>query len=257
MIDIDCSFGEFKRIRLSSKGLLPVLVFVYCTYAVPGLVRADEGASDNSASSNSNVNFLTKAIDEYRHRQYADAANDLGAALPDEFNNPLLHYYYANCMVHLKHKESAIREYRIAYALQPIGTVGDYCKQCLDRFGIDAEGKKAKLPKPAPKGEGKKPAPDIPEPPNAAELAALKANPKDGSVGSIEREKAVANLRDLMQQKKRANGAPLPAQVGTNLYVRNYKESPGANQATGAQMAPAVAILKTVKPEKKFRLWWW
>ncbi len=251
---------------------IPVIAIVSCAFAIPGLVRAEDSGGDATASSNEREDFLGKATEEYRHRRFADAANDLGAALPSEFNNPLLHYYYANCMVHLKHKESAIREYRIAYALQPSGTIGDYCKLCLDRFGIDAEGKKAREPTPVPKSDAKKSAPDIPEPPNAAEVAALKANPKDGSIAHIEREKSVENLRDLMQQRKRVNGAPLPSQVGTNLYVRNYKETPGAKENSAVkdpslskgtpamsvgQIAPAVAIVKTVKPEKKFRLWWW
>lgn len=212
-------------------------------------------------------NLLSKAIALYRCRQFANAANDLGAALPSEFNNPLLHYYYANCMVHLRHKESAIREYRIAYALQPSGTVGEYCRLCLDRFGIDAEGKKLPQPKsPSSKQGGKNTGPEIPEPPTAAELAALKANPKDGSESAIAREKAVENLRDLMQQKKRANGAPLPSIVGTNLYVRNYKEQV-LPQAKIAEVSKPVEAAKQVPlgasrdksafPFKGFKLWWW
>lgn len=212
------------------------------------------------------VNLLSNAIALYRCRQFANAANDLGAALPSEFNNPLLHYYYANCMVHLRHKESAIREYRIAYALQPTGTVGEYCRLCLDRFGIDAEGKKLSVPKsPSSKSGSKNAVPDIPDPPTAAELAALKANPKDGSESALAREKTVENLRDLMQQKKRANGAPLPNFVGTNLYVRNYKEptqektaNPPAQAQTSRQASSPVPKDKPLFPLMKgFKLWWW
>lgn len=230
-------------------------------------VRADDTISDEPATPKEN--FLAKATDEYLHRQYADAAHDLGAALPSEFNNPLLHYYFANCMVHLHRKESAIREYRIAYALQPNGTVGDYCKLCLDRFGIDAEGKKLSEPKAPQNALPKKPSPNVPEPPSAAELAALKANPKDGSQNAIEREKSVTNLRDLMQQKRRPNGAPLPNDVGTNLYVRNYKET--AQAKTALAQAPAqtnssattknelvkTAPTKQQEQPRKFKLWWW
>lgn len=190
--------------------------------------------------------FLSKGIRQYRCRQFGTAANDLGAALPSEFNNPLLHYYYANCMVHLRHKESAIREYRIAYALQPNGTIGEYCKLCLDRFGIDAEGKKSSQPKASPAKPGSKNSPEIPEPPSATELAALKANPKDGSESAIAREKAVENLKDLMHQKKRENGAPLPSVVGTNLFVRNYKAP-----------QPVPTANKPAPPLKGFKLWWW
>ncbi len=232
--------------------ILPAVAFISYAYLNPGVVRADDtGSADQSQKPSED--FLAKGTDEYRHRQYADAANDLGAALPSEFNNPLLHYYYANCMVHLRHKNSAIREYRIAYALQPVGTIGEYCKLCLDRFGIDAEGKKSREPKVAPKkAEPNKPAPNVPEPPSATELAALKANPKDGSLSAVEREKSVENLRDLMQQKKRLNGAPLPTQVGTNLYVRNYKGAPPTTPAPSV-----VAAGKPATPQKKFSLWWW
>ncbi|HIA53015.1 MAG TPA: hypothetical protein EYN91_13165 [Candidatus Melainabacteria bacterium] len=210
------------------------------------------GAVEDSHLGEPKENKLSSGIALYRCRQFANAANDLGAALPSEFNNPLLHYYYANCMVHLRHKESAIREYRIAYALQPTGTIGDYCRLCLDRFGIDAEGKKAVQLKTTPAKHGlKNAAPEIPEPPTAAELAALKANPKDGSESALAREKSVENLRDLIQQKKRPNGAPLPNVVGTNLYVRSYKpEAP-------KQAPQAVPQNKPSFPLKGFKLWWW
>jgi len=227
----------------------------------------NNGGEDAPQVSQPKENLLSRAIALYRCRQFANAANDLGAALPSEFNNPLLHYYYANCMVHLRHKESAIREYRIAYALQPSGTVGEYCRLCLDRFGIDAEGKKLPQPKsPSSKPGAKNSGPEIPEPPTAAELAALKANPKDGSESAIAREKSVENLRELMLQKKRANGAPLPSIVGTNLYVRNYKEPvlPQAKLAEiakpvelGKQAPPAASGGKSAFPFKGFKLWWW
>lgn len=235
------------------------------------------GGDDEPQVEEPKDSLLSKAIRQYRCRQFGNAANDLGAALPSEFNNPLLHYYYANCMVHLRHKESAIREYRIAYALQPSGTIGEYCKLCLDRFGIDAEGKKSSQPKPSPAKPGSKNSvPDVPEPPSATELAALKANPKDGSESALAREKSVENLKDLMQQKKRASGSPLPSSVGTNLYVRNYKEpmmapeklaqhpsgiskleSQAVPPSSGKHAPQSVPISKPSFPLKGFKLWWW
>lgn len=205
--------------------------------------------------------FLLNGICKYRCRQFSDAANDLGAALPSEFNNPLLHYYYANCMVHLRRKESAIREYRIAYALQPVGTIAEYSKQCLSKFGIDAEGRALHDSKPSG-AKNKIVDPKIPEPPSITELAALKANPKDGSESAIEREKSVDNLRNLMQQKRRASGAPLPTAVGTNLYVRHYKETPApqkpqAQQQSLSRNQSTVADVKQAESKKKFGLWWW
>lgn len=211
---------------------------------------------------------IAKAVDEYKGHNFEDAAADLGAALPTEFNNPYLHYVMANCMVHLRHKEAAIREYRIAYALQPDGQIGTYCKLCLDRFGIDAEGRKVRPQKPAVVVAETKKAPPVPEPPSAAEMAELKAFPKDGSAAAKEREKSVANLQDLMQQKKRASGAPVPQAAGTNLYVRNYKETKGAPaavsekppaaQAPAAKSdAPAATANKEEPKKKKWGMWWW
>lgn len=246
-----------------------VFALLSCATCISADAFGEETAPGAAPEVKPKEDFLAKAQAEYRRREYDDAANDLGAALPDEFNNPVLHYYYANCMVHLRHKDAAIREYRIAYALQPIGTIGDYCKLCLDRFGIDAEGKKSSEPKTPPaKVDVKKSAsPAVPEPPTAAELAALKAHPKDGSTSSVERQKSVDNLRDLMEQKKMAHGAPLPSTVGTNLYVRNYKEAPGGAKLSDAEApraqsaatpAPAAnAPANPSPPKKKLGLWWW
>jgi tetratricopeptide (TPR) repeat protein len=85
-------------------------------------------------------NDLQIAMDNYRKHDWEEALSHLGAALPSEFNNANLHYHMANCMVHMRQKESAIREYRIAYALDPHGRIGNYSKQCLKLFGIDAAG---------------------------------------------------------------------------------------------------------------------
>ena len=244
-----------------------ILICIFSLFSIPLSVSASEtsvginnGAEETPPAVAPRENLLSKAIALYRCRQFANAANDLGAALPSEFNNPLLHYYYANCMVHLRHKESAIREYRIAYALQPSGTVGEYCRLCLDRFGIDAAGKKASQSKTAPKPASSTNGSDIPEPPTAAELAALKANPRDGSESAIAREKSVDNLRDLLQQKKRVNGSPLPNIVGTNLYVRNYKEPvlPQRKLAQNSTSAPSTSKqMLPPFPLKGFKLWWW
>lgn len=254
-------------------------VVVFGVFSVPSAVADESGSVPTTfpvqPEEEKEVPFV-RATRQYRHRMWAEAAEDFGAALPTEFNNPLLHYYYANCMVHLKHRDAAIREYRIAYALQPVGTIGNYCKMCLDKFGIDAEGKKSSAPKTPAKVDTKKPAIEVPEPPGASELAALKVYPKDGSDIAIEREKSVQNLRDLMQQKKRANGAPLPTAEGTNFYVRSYKGTPGAQTPPAAQILtgaktqpgsvappaftgskPAAAAQTPAPAKKKWGLWWW
>src|SRR5262249_42714207 len=66
----------------------------------------------------------------------------LGAALNSDFNNPVLHYYMANSFLHLKQTEAAIREFRIAYALEPNKEVGKFSKDALATLGVD-EGPKS------------------------------------------------------------------------------------------------------------------
>ena len=79
-------------------------------------------------------------IVKYKEKNYSEAAGYFGMALQAEFNNPSLHYHLANCMVHMRQKDVAIREYRIAYALYPTGTIAKYSQMCLAKFGIDATG---------------------------------------------------------------------------------------------------------------------
>ncbi len=83
---------------------------------------------------------LLQGIQDYRDGDFATAAGNLGAAMPTEFNNPMLHYYMGNCCVHLKQMETAVREFRIAYALDPTGQVGKFAKQALDYLDVDAHG---------------------------------------------------------------------------------------------------------------------
>jgi len=81
--------------------------------------------------------FLKKGIEAYTAGDYNKAAGQFGAAESAEFNNPVLHYYLANTLVHLNEREGAIREYRIAYALEPDGDVGRQCRLALSVYGAD------------------------------------------------------------------------------------------------------------------------
>ena len=86
--------------------------------------------------------YLTKGIKAYMAGDYNKAAGLLGAAESAEFSNPIMHYYLANTLAHLKEHESAIREYRIAYALDPDGDVGRQCHLALSVYGADLFGEK-------------------------------------------------------------------------------------------------------------------
>ena len=81
--------------------------------------------------------FLRKGIEAYTAGDYNKAAGELGAAESAEFNNPVLHYYLANTLAHLNERNGAIREYRIAYALEPDGDVGRQCRLALSVYGAD------------------------------------------------------------------------------------------------------------------------
>ncbi|HEY9785207.1 MAG TPA: hypothetical protein V6D17_07380 [Candidatus Obscuribacterales bacterium] len=94
---------------------------------------------------------------EYRAGDYLNAAGHLGQAMPTDFNNPVLHYYLANCYVHLNQRLGAIREFRIAHALDPEGEVGRFSKQALKVMGVDLEPAGEKKAAVEPKVEKKAP----------------------------------------------------------------------------------------------------
>jgi len=100
---------------------------------------------------------MKEGIAAYSRGDYRTAMGSLQGALSTEFNNATLHYYLGNCFVHMKQQESAIREFRIAYAISPEGEVGRFSKAALKIYGVDADdaGSEPKEPevkaKPLPK----------------------------------------------------------------------------------------------------------
>jgi hypothetical protein len=81
--------------------------------------------------------FLLQGIKEYYAGDYLNAAGHFGEAESSDFNDPKLHYYLGNTFVHLNQREAAIREYRIAYALEPTGEVGTLSKNALVLCGAE------------------------------------------------------------------------------------------------------------------------
>ncbi|HEY9679145.1 MAG TPA: hypothetical protein V6C76_14145 [Drouetiella sp.] len=174
------------------------------------------------AAASNDESEMQQGMSSYKEHAYPEALGHFGAALPADFNNANLHYHMANCLVHLRQKESAIREYRIAYALEPHSKVGRYSKQCLYLFNIDADGF---LPFPE--------APAKVEKADEKEKKDSKESKKDALANVAkfvsEEDKTKQNLLDLMQQKARPGSAKLQ-QIGTNIFVRNYKE-PGKGES--------------------------
>jgi tetratricopeptide (TPR) repeat protein len=83
-------------------------------------------------------NFLKEGMAEFAAGNYSDASGHFGGALTTDFNNATLHYYLGSCYAHMKQKDAAIREFRIAYALDPEKEVGQYAKQALVIYGAES-----------------------------------------------------------------------------------------------------------------------
>src|SRR5271163_4774855 len=127
------------QMKLRAHGFLVLLsssMIVSTTVSLPGL------ANQNS--------YLKKGISKYNAGDYSEARAMFGAAEVYEFNNPVLHYYLADTYIKQNCKADAIREYQIALALQPTGTIADYCKRALTSLGISPSDK-AKPVKPMDK----------------------------------------------------------------------------------------------------------
>ncbi len=83
--------------------------------------------------------FLDKAIAAYNAGNYNEAMGLLGEAESRDFNDPVLHYYLANTLSHLDSKEEAIKEYKIALAMQPDGQMAAYCHDALKALGVESK----------------------------------------------------------------------------------------------------------------------
>jgi tetratricopeptide (TPR) repeat protein len=90
------------------------------------------------------VKPLNLGISAYNQGNYSEALSQLGQALPTDFNNPNLHYYLGNTYLRLHQKDSAIREFRIAYALEPEKEVGQLSKKALDFLEMPGKMQQAK-----------------------------------------------------------------------------------------------------------------
>jgi hypothetical protein len=87
----------------------------------------------------STASGMDEGIKAYSNGNYSDAIAHLKDALNSEFNSAKLHYYMGACYMKLKRKDLAVREFRIAYALEPGSTPGKYAKKALDMMDIDRD----------------------------------------------------------------------------------------------------------------------
>lgn len=79
--------------------------------------------------------YLDQGIKEYYEGNYPEAVGLLGQAEATDFNNPVLHYYLANALSKTNQKADAIKEYKIALAMEPKGQLADYCVRALRDLG--------------------------------------------------------------------------------------------------------------------------
>lgn len=100
--------------------------------------------------SNAISDSLKQGIADFNGGDYKAAEGHLGEALAREFDNAVLHYYLANTYVKLNKKDAAVKEFRIAYALEPAKEVGKLSKTALTLLGVD-EAKKEEPAKPVAK----------------------------------------------------------------------------------------------------------
>lgn len=221
--------------------------------------------------------FLLQGIQDYRNGDFASAAGNLGAAMPTEFNNPTLHYYMGNCCVHLKQMESAVREFRITFALDPTGQVGKFAKQALDYLDVDAQGQglTRKAPEQAAprldpvmekalatldrqsnagQNTGKRqPGGNLPwwmgqkkgeVPPELARYLDGLSKQYESNQSFYRRpptevQKSAENLKSLLQEKHK-DGKHHLSPVGTNLYTRNYSQTQSEQKQPEPQIPTAV-----------------
>ncbi len=92
--------------------------------------------------------LLKQGIEDYNNGDYANAVGHLGQSLSQEFGNPVMHYYMGNAYVHLRERDAAIREFRIAFALDPKSKVGELAKKALHYMRVDDETSSRPIEKP-------------------------------------------------------------------------------------------------------------
>lgn len=145
-----------------------------------------------------------EGIDAYNQGDYKTANGRLGEALSQDFNNANLHYYMANTFVHLNQREAAVREFRIAYALEPEKEVGKLSKMALKYMGVETSDAAADKPK----------APALPAPP--------KVDPN--------LQKAMSGLRSQVDRERDLNdrtaseAAGMASKNGADFYSKQRKD---------------------------------
>lgn len=147
---------------------------------------------------------LLSGIAAYHQGNYKEALSQLGLALPNEFNNAVLHYYLGNTYLKTNQRDSAIREFRIAYALQPEKEAGKLAKKALQLLNVDNEGASAQTAQAPPK-------------------------PKPLTKQELDRQQTLRHLEDqtsqaAVQRQKLNDQAASNAGLRGTDYIERYKQ---------------------------------
>jgi tetratricopeptide (TPR) repeat protein len=122
----------YKSVRnLASVAPLIAALVVSSGIFVPSY-SAETGSVDNHANPH-----LKQGIELYKTGNYRESMTEFSMALNSEFDNAILHYYMANALIGMKQRDSAIREFRIAYALAPKKEAGTLSRLALSYMGAD------------------------------------------------------------------------------------------------------------------------
>ncbi len=98
--------------------------------------QAVDGTPPVAKHSNRNPH-LKDGIELYKKGNFRGSMTEFALALNTDFDNATLHYYMANALVGMRQRESAIREFRIAYALAPKEEAGMLSHLALSYMGAD------------------------------------------------------------------------------------------------------------------------
>lgn len=101
--------------------------------------------------------FFEQGLGLYQKHEYEKACELLVKAAATEPSSAVVHYYVANCLVHMKRHMSAQAEYCLSYALDPDGATAARCLEALHGYGLP--------------------------PPNPADIARLRLTAGSGKVG--------------------------------------------------------------------------
>jgi len=78
---------------------------------------------------------LEEGVRQFHARRYSMALGPLERAVSKAPHNAMCRYYLAGCYVHLARHEEAMKEYDMAYRLDPFGPVSGYCRRALIGYG--------------------------------------------------------------------------------------------------------------------------